>query len=368
MKRVLFSGYAPVHFLSFEPVYRALRDRPELSILLSGGFREKRADGSVTFHSDGFYDPFDVDPEHVCSVETAQQTDVDVAVCAHLSDSLFPRSTRQTLQIYHGVSFKNYAVRDKALAFDILCLPGRYHARKYREKGLIQSGGPEIFLTGFAKVDALVNGSLDRASLLESHGLDPSRPTLLYAPTGDKYNSLETVGEEVIRRLAASDAWNLVIKPHDHPKRTIDWFERLARYGSPRVRLLRDLDVVPWLHAADLLISDASSVITEYTLLDRPVVLLNVPKLLKRVLDRGGALDLDTYGHKVGPVVDDPSTIVHVVERQLADSSGFSERRLAMAEEVFFQPGSAAGRIAALVQYAATGDVAFTDGVERVEP
>lgn len=364
----MFSGYAPVHFLSFEPVYKVLIGRPDVSVLLSGGFRGKDSDGSVTFRSDGFYDRFDVEIGNLLSVEAARHADVDVVVCAHLSDSLFPRSTRRSVQIYHGVSFKNYSVRDKALAFDILCLPGRYHARKYRENGLIRNGGPEVFLTGFAKADPLVNRSLNRDALLARNGLDPSKPTILYAPTGDKNNSLETMGEEVIRRLAAEERWNLVVKPHDHPKRAIDWFKRLAGHDAPGFRVLLDLDVVPWLNAADLLISDASSVITEYSLLDRPIVLLNVPKLLARVLERGGALDLDTYGHRLGPVVDDPATIVEVVESQLENSERFSEVRRAMAADVFFEPGTAAERTAAVLHYAATGDQELLRGIERVNP
>lgn len=367
MKRIFFSGYAPVHFLSYQPVYEVLKRRDELQPFLSGGIREKLPDGSVTFHSEGFYDPFDVDPAHVVSVDEANELDTDVVVCAHLSDSLFPGSTRRTVQIYHGVSFKNYAVRDKALRFDVLCLPGPYHARKYREKGLIREGGPKVLLTGFAKVDPLVNGSLNRDALLTRHGLDPRLPTILYAPTGDKNNSLETIGEDVIAELTQAGAWNLVVKPHDHPKRSIDWFARLARFEGPTTRILRDLDVVPWLHAADLLISDASSVITEFTLLDRPIVLLNVPKLFKRVLTRGGALDLNTYGHNLGSVVDHASEIVSVVSGQLEDSSSYAPVRQAMAQDVFHRPGTAAERVAAAVLYAAHDDPAYLDGIDVME-
>ena len=41
------------------------------------------------------------------------------------------------------------------------------------------------------------------------------------------------------------------------------------------------------------LAKNAGSVVTEYSLLDRPVVFLDVPKILKRVVKRGGLLDLD---------------------------------------------------------------------------
>ena len=366
MKRIYFSGYAPVHFLSYEPVYSRFRAQSRFELMLSGGFRLKHSDGKVTFKSEGFYDAFDVDPAHILSVDQAREAHADVVVCAHLSDSLFPRSSGRSVQLYHGVSFKNYAVREKALSFDFLCLPGPYHARKYREKGLIRANGPRVLMTGFAKVDALVNGSLDRDLLLKRHNLDPDLPTILYAPTGDKNNSLETIGEQVIGNLSAVKDWNLVIKPHDHPKRSINWFERLASFEAANVRIIRDLNVVPWLHAADLLISDASSVITEFTLLDRPIVLLNVPKLFKRVLARGGALDLETYGHHLGPIVNDPDTIVEVVADQFGDSSAYQETRLSMALDVFHKPGSAAERVMAVTQYAADGDPSILSDIEEL--
>ncbi len=366
-KRIMFSGYAPVHFLSFLPVLRRLETTPGVEVWLSGGFRHKEQDGTLRFVSAGFYDPFDVDRRRVLSVEETRQEDFDVVVCAHLSDALFPRSAGRTVQIFHGVSFKNYAVREKALRFDYLCLPGHYHARRYRERGIVPPGGTQIFVTGFAKMDRLVSGELDRDRLLCAQGLDPAKPTLLYAPTGDRANSLETMGEKVIATLGRRGHWNVLVKPHDHPKEKIDWFSRLTPLESASVRLVRDLDIVPYLHAADLLLSDASSAITEFCLLDRPIVLLNVPKLLHRVVERGGALDLDGYGHQLGPVVDDPESVPSVVAAQLRDSSAYAVVRRRVAREVFYRPGMASERVATVVRFAAGLVSQMPADIERLE-
>jgi CDP-glycerol glycerophosphotransferase (TagB/SpsB family) len=267
------------------------------------------------------------------------------------------------------VSFKNYAVREKALVFDYLCLPGEYHARRYREQGLVQPDGPRIYVTGFAKNDALVNGSLNRSELLRSLNLDPSRPTLLYAPTGDKYNSLETMGEKVIAALAAAEKWNLLIKLHDHPKRRdIDWYSRLARFESTSVRLVRDYDVVPYLNAADLLITDASSVGTEFTLVDRPIVLLDVPKLLKGVVKRGGSADLTQYTMRLGPIVPKASKVVKAVEEELARPKRYSSLRQDIVNEVFYAAGGAVRRVAEVIRYAAGVRADLPEDVLHVIP
>lgn len=46
-------------------------------------------------------------------------------------------------------------------------------------------------------------------------------------------------------------------------------------------------DILPTLFLADLLISDASSVANEYTLLDRPIVFLDVPEMIEAAVESG---------------------------------------------------------------------------------
>ena len=44
MKRILFTGYAPVHFVCFRPVYERLRRVPGVQVFVSGG-RDPDGDG-----------------------------------------------------------------------------------------------------------------------------------------------------------------------------------------------------------------------------------------------------------------------------------------------------------------------------------
>ncbi len=44
MKRILFAGYAPVHFICFLPVYNILAEDERMEIWLSGGFLHKDPD------------------------------------------------------------------------------------------------------------------------------------------------------------------------------------------------------------------------------------------------------------------------------------------------------------------------------------
>jgi hypothetical protein len=369
-RRILFSGYAPVHVLCCLPVYQRLSGDPRIEFWLSGGFKRiDEEEEDTVYDLNGFYDAFPVDRRRVIPIERAREEDFDVLVSAHGSASLFPRSARQTVQIFHGVSFKNLLVREKYLQYHHLCLPGRYHAELYRRKGLVRPGVGQCLVTGFPKADPLVSGTPDRDALRRRYGVDPGRPTILYAPTGSRQNSLETMGLDVIRRIRDDGRWNLLIKLHDHPKSSgTDWIQALGTVENDRVRRVRDWDVVPCLQAADLLITDASSVSVEFSLLDRPILFLDVPELLEKVVKRDGALDLDTYGRKVGVVVKRPEDVVDAVGDALAHPRRERELRRAMARHVFHDPGRATERVAGVVLHAAGLLPALPDGVEVLAP
>ncbi len=143
---------------------------------------------------------------------------------------------------------------------------------------------------------------------------------MLYAPTGERHNSMETMGEELIAKLGAVDRYDLLVKPHDHPHSTIDWWERLAPLETEHVRLVHERDVIHTLSIADLLITDASSVANEYTLLDRPIVFIDVPELFELTLRKHARLDLETWGRRGGEVADGVSEALDAVESGLARS------------------------------------------------
>lgn len=351
-KRILFTGSAPVHFACAWPVYRALAADPRVELWLSGGFKKGTPEAPV-YVQEGFYEPFGVDLSRVIPVERSRGEAFDVVVCAHLNPVL-PKSYGKTVQVFHGVSFKNLLVREKYTEFNFLCLSGRYHADVYRKKGYVRENGGRCLVTGFAKVDRLVDGSLDRAATLRALGADPGLPTILYAPTGSKHNSMETMGLDVIRAIRAAGRWNLLVKLHDHPKLTeTDWAREVEPLQDARVRLVRNWDIVPFLHAADLVLTDASSAAIEFTLLDRPIVFLDVPELFKDVLERGGALDLETHGRRIGQVVAGPGDVVAAVADGLARPERERAERRATAEHVFHDPGRATERTTAVVLHAA---------------
>jgi hypothetical protein len=338
--RVLFAGYAPVHFVCFRPVYERLRRIPGVEVYVSGGRARANGDGPLVTAQE-LYRPFRIPPRQILSLAQMQRQAFDVVFCAHVS-GYFPREDRARIQIFHGLSFRNMAVRRDVLVYDHLFITGPYMLRGFRNQQLLRASDPRLVPIGFPKVDRLVDGTLDRRKILARLGLSGRRPVLLYAPTGQKHNSLETVGEEVLRRLRATNRYDLLIKLHDHPRDSVDWATQLRPMLDGHTKLVRDFDVVPYLYAADLLITDASSVSSEYSLLDRPMVFLDVPEMIAAMRAKGRAVDLDTWGRKGGVTVRWPDEAVEAVAWSLAHPRHGSEVRRAMAKDLFYNPGAAA--------------------------
>ena len=340
MTRMLFTGYAPVHFVCFQPVFERLRDQPGIEVLVSGGLRQTDDAGVREHDTDAMYAPFSLPPDTVVDAGELDRLDVDYLVCAN-TKPIRPRSYRRSIQIFHGLSFRNRAIRHEH-AYDSYFMVGPYMRRSFERRGILRPDDPRVARTGFPKTDRLLDGSLDRQAILSGLGFSGDRPVVLYAPTGAHGNSLETFGEQLIRRLAASPDYDLIVKPHDHPKAPINWYQRLAPLQNGHLHLLRTADAIPALFAADLLISDASSIANEYLLLDRPIVFLDVPHLLAAAAREDDRLDLHTWGRSGGAIAEDPVSAERAVAEGLADPQALSPTRQAIAHDLFYNPGNAA--------------------------
>lgn len=337
--RIVFAGYAPVHFVCFQPIYERLRRSRDVDVFLSGG--REALPGRPALTATQLYAPFRVPRSRVIPLSRMRARDFDMVFCAHVS-GYFPRNDHERVQLFHGVSFRNMAVRRDVLVYDHLFTVGPYMRRLFTAQQMLRENDPRLVPIGFPKLDRLVDGSLDRRALLRRVGFSGRRPILLYAPTGQAGNSLEHTGEAVLQRLRKTGRYDILIKLHDHPRdRTVDWPARLKPLLDKHTRLVRDFDVVPYLYLADLLITDASSVSNEYSLLDRPMVFLDVPQLLANMRKKGAALDLETWGRKGGATVQWPDEAVEAVASALAHPRRDGAVRRAMARDLFYNPGRA---------------------------
>ena len=259
-----------------------------------------------------------------------------------------------SVQIFHGCSLKNRAVHEKALAYTKLFLVGPYMRKKFIETWKLSEDDPRFENIGMPKLDAFFDGSLDRPALMQHLKLDPKLPTVIYAPTRttETSSSLQLFGKEIIKSVAGMPV-NFLIKLHDRAYKQWkdsmkeDWEKILDTYRDhPRVRPVFDYDVVPYLFISDLLISDISSVVNEFTLLDRPIVLMDVPRLIsnyKRIEQKRGltTCDLADWGQSAGHLVKDMEALTKTIARCLENPGEKKDIRRDFAGRFFFNPGTA---------------------------
>jgi glycosyltransferase involved in cell wall biosynthesis/Flp pilus assembly protein TadD len=196
---------------------------------------------------------------------------------------------------------------------------------------LIAAGLPSerIWVTGAVQMDPLFRN--ERGPL--PFALPPDRKTVMFAPTFNPHlSAAPMLGAKAAALIRGDrDDLSIVIKPHpitcDHQPQWMEWWRTLAA-ADPHVHLVADptADVVPYLQAADVLISDCSSVVFQYLALDRPIVLVTNPA---RVHDpRGYNADaLEWRWRDLGEEVEDVTHLAAAVARALADPGTRADRR-----------------------------------------
>jgi len=275
----------------------------------------------------------------------------DAYVAADFVWATLPRGTCR-VQMFHGVAGKWSQEYDRPVSsmrhWDRLFFINRRRMHNYIASGAIDPGSPAIRLVGMPKSDCLVNGSLTRDRVLEANGIDPDRPTVLYAPTWTRFSSLNAMGEDVVRRLIDA-GYTVLVKLHDNSldrsfenSGGVDWSARLAPIlARGHGHFVRSGDASPWLVAADVLITDHSSVGFEYLLLDRPLVRIAMPELIKRADIPADYVNLLAAA---STTVEDADGVAAAVSAAIERPKQLSHSRRAVAAELFHGPGGATGR------------------------
>ena len=276
---------------------------------------------------------------------------VDVYLAADFLWMQLPRGARR-VQTFHGVAGKYRTVYDSPSesmrSWDRLFFINKRRMQHFIDSGAIDEGSPAARLIGMPKLDCLVDGTLKRDDLVAAMGIDSSRKAVLYAPTWSAHSSVVSMGEELVQRLGKA-GHAVIVKLHDRSRDLqyvnsggVDWGARLEpllkRYGGV---LATGHNSSPYLAAADLMITDHSSVGFEYLLLDRPLVRIHVPELIKNTDIEPSYVELLASASTSVTNVDEVMT---AVERGLSEPSENSATRIAVANEMFYKPGTATGR------------------------
>lgn len=168
------------------------------------------------------------------------------------------------VQVFHGFDSGKKNKFNVRGFFDLYCTQGPNITQAFTD---ISDGTFEIVETGWSKLDPLFFET-DAAEQYRS-----SSPVILYAPTfSPKLTSTQAL-YPYIKELSEQRDWQWLIKLH--PKATQAEVELYKTLVGDRVKFIETGDIIPLLQAADVILSDTSSVLAEFALQQKVVVALN---------------------------------------------------------------------------------------------
>ncbi len=256
--------------------------------------------------------------------------------CEKLSE--LPERSR-TAQLYHGIGMKNDVYKSSIMQMDVRFVEGPY----YTEELTRLFPGREMQEVGYAKMDPLLgDNSFDRITMLRDWHLDPDKKTVLYAPTFYP-SSIEMMADDFPEHI---DHLNVIIKPHffsltkSRYRAQREKFEHWKQYSNVYFAPKESVIPVPYLAVADLLISEASSMLFEFAALDKPSIWCDFLKLrwtyrgpLRFRLNNRMDSRISRY-HDIAVHAASYGQLTRLIDEQLQAPHQFSDKRLQYCTEL----------------------------------
>jgi CDP-glycerol glycerophosphotransferase (TagB/SpsB family) len=176
------------------------------------------------------------------------------------------------VQIFHGLAGEKKGHFRIRQYFDLYLTQGPYFTNTFNKLKTIHKDF-DVIETGWPKLDVFATEkdkyNIEKESLLQNTN---AKKVILYAPTfSPKLTSAPFLVDE-IKALAKNPDFVILMK--FHPLMDKKWLETYKSISKaiPNIIFKDEKNIVKFLLMADILISDTSSVIYEFLLLDKPTI------------------------------------------------------------------------------------------------
>lgn len=200
-------------------------------------------------------------------------------------------------------------------------------------------GCKNVYSVGAPKIDPLFNGKYNYNSLIpykEKAKINLSKKTILFTTT---YNAsgMSTIDKWIDNLDCLRNRYNVLVTVH--PWVSVKYKKRL-KYDAG-IYFIEDINTLPYLAIADVMIGDYSSIMGEFCALDKPIVSFKVtpgkraiPEILELI-------------NKISIQVDTFDDMVTAIERSLGNPGELSSTRQAANKIMFDALDGEAGKRAA---------------------
>jgi len=197
--------------------------------------------------------------------------------------ALMPHKNYKVIQLWHGIGPKaiSFSKKDYDI-YDAWCVASKFSKQRHIE---LWNAPPEkLYVTGFARMDALYNYlKMPKGKLLDEIGINKKEKIILHAPTfdvglwpwGKEYEEFER-----LCRFLKEKKLILILRLHPYAKIKKRKLKRIiSKYKNVYwFDMSKEPDTMKLLAITDILITDWSSIYTEYFLTKKPIIFLEVNK------------------------------------------------------------------------------------------
>lgn len=228
----------------------------------------------------------------------------------------------KSVLMYHGTSDKVPRVSKQiANQFNYYLLSGPKNEIKLAKAAGISLDSPRLIRVGNWMFDPIVQQNYNIEAVRARFGIeDKSRPTILYAPTwGYGGGTLLKYGPHFMKTIPQK--YHLIIRPHYGESSYISKLKKMVpRHLRKWVTFARPAHIfrkhyMENLLIADLLISETSSMLYEYLIMRRPIIIIDT---------KTNEVDMDNDGMSIYHLAEhfrEGDNILDMIKRNLDDKS-----------------------------------------------
>ncbi|MBI9032692.1 CDP-glycerol glycerophosphotransferase family protein [bacterium] len=249
----------------------------------------------------------------------------DVVIMCRHSTWRYPLQNIIKIGMRHGpYHFKDFIKAKSYNEFDLFLFTSPTEAIQAQYLGIKNGVG-----VGFPKLDDAFDGSITSEQLNKLRhelGFKSDKPTIIFSATWSKSN-YSAILKWYDKLDLISENYNILVTVHEWTPESI----KSELKNNHKIHYIEDKNILPYLMIADLMVGDISSIIAEFTALDKPVITYRIPiggRISSEIVDM-----LDEITYRVDTFEEMYKTIekvidgedIHQVKRKFYNDKMFGE-------------------------------------------
>ncbi len=201
----------------------------------------------------------------------------------------FPCNRITRIGMRHGpYHFKNYTNASNYNMFDVYFMTSPEDVRIGSKKGIKSAIG-----VGYPKLDCAFDGTYTQDyldSIRQEYCLVKHKPTVLFSATWEG-SGMSAIDRWANKLSSLTSKYNVLVTLH--PWVSDNYREIISL--TEGVVVIEDNDLVPWIMISDICVGDTSSVLAEFSALNKPVITFKVQRANRLTEEIIKLLDFFTY-------------------------------------------------------------------------